>query len=178
MVDGMLVTVRARTVIDCLRVLPDGDAGEFLDRALQRQWIVLEELFARIRAHYGRHGMPRLLRLARQAAGGAWSEAERRLHRLLRSAGISGWRANHPIPGGTGRPIAIGDVVFVRAHLVVEVDGRAYHSDPDAFGRDRYRQNQLVAAGWTVLRFTWADLVERPDYVVESIRALLATRPG
>ena len=27
-------------------------------------------------------------------------------------------------------------------------------------------QNGLVLRGWTVLRFTWADVVERPDYVV------------
>jgi very-short-patch-repair endonuclease len=38
--------------------------------------------------------------------------------------------------------------------LVIEVDGWAYHRTPDRFQRDRERQNRLVAAGWTVLRFT------------------------
>ena len=43
-----------------------------------------------------------------------------------------------------------------------EIDGRAFHSDADRFQRDRTRQNRLVGAGWTVLRFTWNDLRDRP----------------
>ncbi|WP_431816518.1 hypothetical protein [Gordonia jacobaea] len=31
----------------------------------------------------------------------------------------------------------------------------------------------LIAKGWTVLNFTWSDLVERPDYVIASIEAAL-----
>ena len=44
---------------------------------------------------------------------------------------------------------------------------------PERFQRDRSRQNRLVAAGWTVLRFTWRDLVERPGYVVRTIRDVI-----
>ncbi len=40
---------------------------------------------------------------------------------------------------------------------------------PDAFQHDRTRQNHLVALGWTVLRFTWADVVHRPDHVAQTI---------
>jgi very-short-patch-repair endonuclease len=63
-------------------------------------------------------------------------------------------------------------VVFASAKLVVEVDGLAFHVTPERFQRDRQRQNRLVAAGWTVLRFTWMDLTERPSYVVASVRRL------
>ena len=40
------------------------------------------------------------------------------------------------------------------------------------------RKNRLVAAGWTVLRFTWWDLTQRPDYVVASICAMMIRRAG
>ncbi len=72
--------------------------------------------------------------------------------------------------------IGVGDVVFEAHRVVIEIDGRAYHVTADRFERDRERQNRLVAAGWTVLRFTWRDLTERPRYVIDTVRAILATR--
>jgi very-short-patch-repair endonuclease len=43
------------------------------------------------------------------------------------------------------------------------------------FVDDLRRQNGLVLAGWTVLRFSSADLLGRPGWVVETIRRALAT---
>lgn len=93
--------------------------------------------------------------------------------RLLRRAGIHRWRANVEIHDDRGL-IGVGDLVFDRQRLVVEIDGRAHHSDPASFERDRERQNRLVAAGWTVLRFTWRDLTSRPAHVVATVRRQLA----
>ena len=62
-------------------------------------------------------------------------------------------------------------------HMVfVEVDGLAEHTERRAFDRDRRRQNDLVAAGWLPLRYTWTDLTQRPDEVVAEIVAVLTTR--
>jgi very-short-patch-repair endonuclease len=57
------------------------------------------------------------------------------------------------------------------------VDGWAWHHDAEAFRRDRQRQNVLVLAGWTVLRFTWSDLTHRPDRVIHDVRTG-AQQPG
>ncbi len=57
--------------------------------------------------------------------------------------------------------------------VAVEVDGWAWHVTADRFVDDRRRQNALVNLGWTVLRFTWHDLVSRPDGVVDEIRSAL-----
>jgi len=55
---------------------------------------------------------------------------------------------------------------------IVEFDG-AIHREGGVFVRDLRRQNALVAAGWTVLRFSGADVLGRPDEVVaEVFRAL------
>jgi very-short-patch-repair endonuclease len=170
---GADVTTRARTVFDCLRLMADREAELLLDRALHRGWLSVDDLAERISANCGRHGQPRLLRLLASARDGTASPAERLAASLLRRAGITGWQGNQPIYDARGLA-AIGDLVFEAERLVVELDGRAFHSDVDAFQRDRTRQNRLVAAGWTVLRFTWRDLTERPGYVVATIRAMLS----
>jgi very-short-patch-repair endonuclease len=104
---------------------------------------------------------------------GAHSEAEVKIHRLMRDAGISGWLANVPLHDEAGL-IGIVDILFREQRLVLEIDGRAFHSDERAFQRDRSRQNRLIAQGYRVLRFTWVDVVRRPAEVVAAIRNALA----
>lgn len=100
-----------------------------------------------------------------------WSAAERKAHELLRKSGITGWRANGSIrvPGRVYK----GDIVFRAAKLLVEIDGFEYHADRSAFEADRRRQNELVLAGWTVLRFTWA-MLDEPGLFVRTVRIALA----
>jgi very-short-patch-repair endonuclease len=140
------------------------DSLDVLDRALVRKQVSLEDVVAAHERYPGRRGATAAGRILAAAAGGARSEAERLLHRLMRRSSIGGWDANGDAAG------YVCDVVFEAARVVVEVDGFAFHTDPDAFQRDREKRNVLVAAGWTVLHFTWRDLTERPGYVVASIR--------
>jgi very-short-patch-repair endonuclease len=56
--------------------------------------------------------------------------------------------------------------------VLVEFDGDV-HRERDVFVNDLRRQNQLIAAGWTVLRFTSADVLGRPDEVLAEIRRAL-----
>jgi very-short-patch-repair endonuclease len=64
------------------------------------------------------------------------------------------------------------DFAWPARRVLVEFDGDL-HRDRAVFVRDLRRQNALVAAGWTVLRFTSADVLGRPDEVVaEVVRAL------
>jgi very-short-patch-repair endonuclease len=39
-------------------------------------------------------------------------------------------------------------------------DSREHHEGAEVFQRDRARQNDLVLAGWTILRFTWVDVAQ------------------
>ena len=103
----------------------------------------------------------------------AHAESERRLHAILRTAHLTGWRPQFRVR--LGRRVAYIDVAFPQAKLALEVDGRRYHGDEsDRFEDDRLRQDELIAAGWRVLRFTWAMLVEHPDRVLDQIVQLLA----
>lgn len=169
LVGDLLVTTRPRTVVDCLVLLSEPDGRTFLDRALQLRWTTLDDLALRTQLLAGRRGAPRLRRQLRVASLGVRSEGERVLRRLLRRAGITGWVVDHPVAG-----VGVLDFAFLAERLALEVDGRAWHSASDRFQRDRTRQNAAVARGWTVLRFTWEDLTERPDQVVGTVRATLA----
>ena len=78
---------------------------------------------------------------------------------------------NPAFPSANGRSTS----QFPDARLAIEIDGWAWHTDVDRFRTDRHEGNALVAAGWTVLRFTWHDLTNRPDYVLAQIKAALLT---
>jgi very-short-patch-repair endonuclease len=146
-----------------------------LDRALQRGWLTHSQLAQRLATPY--RGNPVLRKLARGLQAGAEAESERVLHRLLRKHRIIGWVANYRVVvGGVVR--ARVDIAFVEQRIAIEVDGYAYHSREGAFQRDRSRQNLLTLLGWTVLRFTWADLAERPDYVVRTITMAMGAASG
>ena len=169
---GLPVTARIDSLLDHLTTLPFRDAATLADRALQRRWLRPHDLQRRLDEYGGRSGVGTLRRLAAQLGDGAAAESERVLHRLLRRAGIDGWLPNHRVRAN-GRTYVL-DVAIPHARIAIEIDGFAFHSDAERFQGDRERQNDLVTAGWTVLRFTWADLVDRPEYVIARTRAQLA----
>jgi very-short-patch-repair endonuclease len=68
------------------------------------------------------------------------------------------------------------DFAFPESRVVVEVDGWAFHSDPEVFATDRKRQNAIALLGWQVLRFTWLDLTEYPDRVLTVLRSAISAR--
>ncbi|MDF1597287.1 MAG: DUF559 domain-containing protein, partial [Acidimicrobiia bacterium] len=61
------------------------------------------------------------------------------------------------------------DFAYPERRLVIELDGYRYHSDPDAFVRDRSRQNRLLMAGYRVLRYTAQDLRQYPERVIADL---------
>lgn len=162
---GLLVTSLDLTAIEAA-VRPGGGPG-VMDRALQRH-TELDPLWRSHVRNKGRYGSPRARILLQAAGDNAHSGAERLFIQLVRAAGITGWSANRPIG-----PYC-GDFVFADLMLVVEIDGLAFHSDAVAFQGDRTRQNYFIVRGWRVLRFTWYDLAERPEYVITELRRAIS----
>lgn len=169
---GLSVTSRAETVLDCIGFLPYGAARTFADRALHQGWLSMVDVERRLTEQRGRWGNRQIRRIAEVVGDRAAAESERRLHRILRDAAITGWTANLSVHLG-GRSYEL-DVAFPALRLAVEIDGYEYHSREGRFQTDRTKQNALIAAGWRVLRFTWTDLDQRPWLVVRQIRQLLA----
>jgi very-short-patch-repair endonuclease len=171
---GLHVTTRTETLLDCLGWLPLPSARNLLDRAYQQTWLTPRDVERRLEEQSGRWGNRQLARLARECRPGIEAESERRLQRLLEQAGIMGWQANMPmtVRGRRLRP----DIAFPAARLAVEVDGWAFHRTREQRQADMEKDALLVSAGWRVLRFSWDDVVDRPEYVLGMIRSVLAAR--
>ena len=170
-VHGVPVTTLRRTVLDCLGRLPSDEALALLAWVSSRQLVTPDAIRAWLAAHPGRLGNHSRRQAERRLTTGAVSAAEELLHEILHRAGIVGWIAGASLLQYVGVS-AQADVYFPDVRLVIEVDGRRAHRDA-AFQRDRTRQNELVAAGCVVLRYTWQDLVERPNHVAAQIRTML-----
>jgi very-short-patch-repair endonuclease len=163
-VDELTVTGRALTALETAIAVPDGSG--FLDRALQKH-VPFAQVYGAYCRNMGARGGAEVAALLTAAADRAASAAERILLRLLREAGISGWRLGLPFQGW------LIDLAFPDARIAVEIDSWAWHTDVERFRNDRRKGNALVRGGWVVLRFTWHDLTNRPGYVVAEIRAAL-----
>lgn len=167
-----LVTSRRRTILDCLGRLPERDSQGLLAWVATRDLLSTDDLAEALRRRPRSWGSPARRAAMDDLARGTLSGAERRLHTILRRAGLTGWEFNQRVWDADGL-IGRVDVLFAAARLVIEVDGYAFHAI-GRFQADRSRQNRLVAAGFTVLRFTWADLADRPAAVLAQIRLLVA----
>jgi DNA mismatch endonuclease (patch repair protein) len=111
-------------------------------------------------------------------------DTELALAKLLRAAGISGWRRHHPI---FGKP----DFVFPKLRIAVFVDGCFWHGCPKHSNmpannrlfwekklaankaRDRLVSRTLKRQGWMVIRIWEHDLTRRPAYCVTRISRIL-----
>ena len=100
---------------------------------------------------------------------------EARMARILREHGVRRPKFQYEIRLH-GKLLARVDFAYPDDRVAIEVDGFDVHSTPTALQADLERQNRLVAAGWTVLRFTWLDIVRRPEWVVQQIRSVLLSR--
>ncbi|MEO8091802.1 MAG: DUF559 domain-containing protein [bacterium] len=70
------------------------------------------------------------------------------------------------------------DFLWPHQRVVVEIDGRAYHSGSRAFERDRARDNELQLRDYIVLRFTWSQLTRRAPLVRDRVHHALQRRGG
>jgi hypothetical protein len=69
------------------------------------------------------------------------------------------------------------EILGERVFLAVELDGFAFHSDRDQFTYDRFRQNDLHAAGLTVVRFSYDAIRFETRRCVEQLQRLLLQDP-
>jgi very-short-patch-repair endonuclease len=164
-VDGW-VTSRVRTVHDCCALLPFDEALSVVDSALREGRVTRQQLMAL--AHVPARLRPRVARVV--AAGDA--RAANPFESVLRALALD-------VPGLTVRPqvqisdadgwIGRVDLADVALRIVLEADSHEFHTEAEAFARDCWRYDRLVADGWLVLRFPWVHVMHRP----EAIRALL-----
>jgi very-short-patch-repair endonuclease len=160
------VATPERTWRDLAAVLAPAALLAVTDQLLG-SWSTREKLAAQLGNHPSRRGSARARAVLAVADPRAESPMESVLRWLLHEAGVPAPVLQHEIrtPGGSFRV----DFAWPDRMLVVEFDGNV-HRDRGVFVKDVRRQNELVTGGWTVLRFTSADVLGRPEDVVARIR--------
>jgi hypothetical protein len=109
-------------------------------------------------------------------AGGSFlgeSELESMAMKLFRAWDLDEPVAQMPLPWRSGAKGRV-DFAYPKVRLIIELDGRAWHSTFEAFESDRMRDNLAQLAGWRVLRVTYRMLKDQPTVVRDMIRRALA----
>lgn len=142
--------------------LPPERALAILDSALHLRFLRRRDLHALAAL------LPVRLRPTVMAADGrADSGIESIARYLLRLAGLK--VVVHPVLEG------IGEVdLLVEGRLIVELDGREYHDDEEAFARDRGRDLSAARDRYRTLRLTWRQVLFEWPSVEAAVFAALA----
>jgi len=177
---GIPVTTPIRTLVDLGAVERPRCVERALDLALSRRLVTLAALHSALDlvARRGRRGAGILRSLLDERSGSdglAESVLEARMLRLCRSQGLAEPVCQHPVLKG-GRLVGRIDFAYPGDLVAIEVDGYESHASLGAFRHDRSRQNELVEMGWTVLRFTWDDVVHHPARVARAVNAVRRAR--
>jgi very-short-patch-repair endonuclease len=166
---GIAVTAPARTLADFAADAEDDELEAALSESRALKLIKERDVVAALDRAGNRRGVARLRRLLRleNDSGYTQSRAERVMRRLLRGAGLPQPLCNRWVHG------CRVDFVWLEQRLVVQVDGFQFHGHRGAFERDRKTDQILIAAGYTVIRFTWLQLKHEPLRVAAVIAAAL-----
>jgi hypothetical protein len=71
---------------------------------------------------------------------------------------------------------AVVDFLWKEYGVIGEADGLLkYDDDPSALRREKLRQEALEALGYVVIRWTWQDIWQRPEWVIARLRYAMAT---
>ena len=163
-------TTKQRTVLDCARDLPLDDALCVADSALRHKDLTYEELNDAAAKVTGR-GAERVRIVAAYADGRAANPFESVLRALAILAGLD---VVPQYETQCGDLLLHPDLADPLRGIVLEADSWTWHAEKGDHDRDCARYNAMTVAGWLVLRFTWDHAMHSPEYVVRSIRGLLA----
>jgi very-short-patch-repair endonuclease len=158
-------------VLDCTRILPFGEALAVADAGLTK--LSRPQLIAATTAMRG-PGSKQARQVAAVATGAAESFLESMLRALVVQAGLEGFAPQVVVKRGQFR--ARVDLGHRQAKIAVEAEGYEFHGSSGDFAADCRRYDELVAAGWLVLRFTYQQVVFEPEWVVATIREALKQR--
>ena len=170
---GIPVTIPERTVVDLGATSPW--LGErALSAGVRLELFTIADVAGVVRrvGRKGRRGVGvirPLLDLHLSVDGRTESLLEDRFLRILFDRGIAMPRIQYEVVDDAGAFVCRADFAYPAIRLLIEVDGRSYHSDSVAYQRDREKQNRTQALGWSTLRFTWHDVVRDAERTATTV---------
>lgn len=174
-VDGMPVTVPARTAFDLGRRLPVTQAVQRIDALMNATGLDPGEVHGIADAHPGVRGLAALRRTLRLIDGGAESPYETLTRLILVRAGLPAPQTQAPVLDERGFVVARLDMGWPELRVAVEYDGAQHWTDPRQRRRDIERLADLDRLGWIVIRVS-SDMLRTPASVVARVRGALESR--
>lgn len=169
---GFVVTDEAETVMTLARDLDEDRLEALVDLLLARKSVSVSELADVVDVSHGVPGVPKLRRIVEYRMPNAYqpptSELERLLYRLLDDPSLPSY--SRQIPMSYQQISATVDAYLAPWRLIVEGDGRRWHNRRADHDRDRLRDNEAIAHGYAVLRFSYEMLRERPERCLDTLR--------
>ena len=182
-VAGIPCTQPARTMVDLAGVVGDRTLREVFEVAAFKGLLDLDAIEA-VLGRGRRRGAPILRAVVAEWRAAATrlptepnlrSPFEAKLLPLLATSDLPMPHVNAPVqtPGGTLEV----DLLWPDHRFAVELDSRRHHGNDLAFERDRWRDRELLRAGYTTLRVPWRHAEDEPRAVLDAIRARLSSSP-
>lgn len=159
-VDG--VTSPLRTVLDCAKRLPFDEALAVADSALRSGLVSAEGLEAAAARVRGRGAMA-----CREVARAATPRAANPFESVLRAIVLE-FPEFQVEPQGRVEVrglVVHPDLVDRENRIAFEADSHEFHTTKAAHDLDCERFTALGVCGWLVIRFSWEQVLLRPDYV-------------
>jgi very-short-patch-repair endonuclease/predicted transcriptional regulator of viral defense system len=176
---GIPCTSVERTLVDLCHSCFTEVAETALDAALRMKKVKLEGLIRYCERAAGRclRGVATLrMLLSVRGDDQALSESplEDLFGRVMRKGSLPIGQRQAPRDGvPTGRV----DILYPEHNLVIELDGRKWHSGRQDLMRDKRYDNLINISGRRVLRLTWEDLAHDEEYVWDIVGRALGIRP-
>jgi very-short-patch-repair endonuclease len=171
-VSGGWVTTPVRTVIDCCLDLPFDEALSVFDSALRSG--LPRQVVVSATARLGPRHRARVLAVERHATAKAANPFESVLRAIALGVDGTCWEPQHRIRYDDF--YARVDLADEALGIVLEADSFEFHGERAALGRDCERYDELVARGWLVLRFSWEQVMLRPEWVARVIERTVRRR--
>lgn len=168
---GQPVTTLARTWRDLAGVLEPPALLAATDQVV-RVLTGVDQLAEQLRRHPRGRGCGRARKVLPLADPRAESPMESVVRWIFLAGGLPAPELQFVLRDASGVFIARVDFAWPDRRVIVEFDGDI-HRDRDVFVKDVRRQNLVVAADWTMLRYTSADALGRPDDMLAEVRRAL-----
>ncbi|HEY2771665.1 MAG TPA: DUF559 domain-containing protein [Solirubrobacteraceae bacterium] len=178
MVGPIRCTSVARTLLDIAPRVSEGQLTRAFDQSEILEVFDLHAIKDQLKRNPTHPGCRRIRGVLEQYtfSGQSRGEFEPWLHDHLRASGLPLPQRNEWIVLDDGERAICADFCWRAQKLIVETDGKRTHLTHRAFERDRRDDQRLIAAGWTVIRITWKQLMTEPDRVIALITELLVTK--
>jgi hypothetical protein len=174
-VRGLPTTDAPRTILDLAAQVSITRLRRIVEHAEVERVCPVGLVGARLsqRRGMGRRGTARLARVLDELGPGEGlprSELEALLAPVLAAAGLPPALHEHPLPT-TSELRGFVDRAWPHVRLIIEADGRRWHTRRADFARDARRDLEAGALGWHTQRVTWEMLRFDPDGTAALIRA-------